>query len=70
MSKIIHKILLYFFSIMGMVVPGSTYWPITYGLKQGEVLQDAEGLRPSKTWQKISPGLRKNYTPKELWSCL
>jgi multimeric flavodoxin WrbA len=36
--------LLFFFSIMGMVVPGSTYWPIAYGLKQGDVLQDTEGL--------------------------
>lgn len=34
-----------FFCIMGMYVPGSTYWPIAYGLKPGDVLQDAEGLR-------------------------
>lgn len=41
--------LLFFYSIMGMVVPGSTYWPIAYGLKQGDVLQDAEGLDTIKT---------------------
>jgi hypothetical protein len=30
---------------MGMFVPGSTYWPIAYGLKPGEVVQDAEGMK-------------------------
>jgi hypothetical protein len=28
-----------------MFVPGSTYWPIAYGLKPGDVAQDAEGLK-------------------------
>ncbi len=37
--------LLFFFSIMGMIVPGSTYWPIAYGLKPGEVAKDDEGLK-------------------------
>lgn len=37
--------LLFFFSIMGMIVPGSSYWPIAYGLKPGEVAQDEEGLK-------------------------
>ncbi|MDI6852606.1 MAG: flavodoxin family protein [Deltaproteobacteria bacterium] len=37
--------LLFFFSIMGMIVPGSTYWPIAYGLKPGEVVNDEEGLK-------------------------
>ncbi len=36
---------LFFFMIMGMVVPGSTYWPIAYGLKPGEVANDAEGMK-------------------------
>jgi multimeric flavodoxin WrbA len=35
----------FFFVIMGMIVPGSSYWPIAYGLKPGEVSQDAEGLK-------------------------
>lgn len=34
----------YFFLILGMVVPGSTYWNIAFGRKQGDVLQDEEGL--------------------------
>jgi multimeric flavodoxin WrbA len=36
--------LMFFFSIMGMIVPGSSYWPIAYGHKPGEVAQDDEGL--------------------------
>jgi multimeric flavodoxin WrbA len=35
----------FWFCIMGMVVPGSSYWPIAYGLNPGEVAADAEGLR-------------------------
>jgi hypothetical protein len=30
---------------MGMYVPGSTYWPIAYGLKPGDAAADAEGLK-------------------------
>uniref|UniRef100_A0A7V4G9P4 Flavodoxin family protein n=1 Tax=Desulfobacca acetoxidans TaxID=60893 RepID=A0A7V4G9P4_9BACT len=41
--------LLFFFIIMGMVVPGSTYWPIAYGRKPGEVANDAEGLKTITT---------------------
>ncbi len=37
--------LLFFFSIMGMIVPGASYWPVAYGHKPGEVAQDTEGLR-------------------------
>jgi multimeric flavodoxin WrbA len=37
--------LLFFYSIMGMVVPGSTYWPIAYGLGPGEVAKDEEGMK-------------------------
>lgn len=33
------------FVISGMVVPGSTYWPIAYGLNPGDVAQDTEGLK-------------------------
>jgi multimeric flavodoxin WrbA len=35
----------FFFLIMGMVVPGSTYWPIAYGRERGEVAGDEEGMR-------------------------
>lgn len=33
------------FLISAMVVPGSTYWNLGYGLGEGEVAGDAEGLR-------------------------
>ncbi|MFZ5453190.1 MAG: flavodoxin family protein [Thermodesulfobacteriota bacterium] len=35
----------FWFVILGMFTPGSTYWPIAYGLQPGEVAQDTEGLR-------------------------
>ena len=42
--------LLFFFTIMGMVVPGSpTYWPIAYGRERGEVLKDEEGMKTATT---------------------
>jgi multimeric flavodoxin WrbA len=37
--------LLFWFLILGMIVPGSTYWPIAYGREKGEVEGDEEGLR-------------------------
>ena len=37
--------LMFFFIIMGMVVPGSTYWPIAFGRKPGEVTKDEEGMK-------------------------
>ncbi|MEJ5330624.1 MAG: flavodoxin family protein [Desulfobaccales bacterium] len=37
--------LLFFFIISGMIVPGSTYWPIAYGRTPGEVTKDEEGLK-------------------------
>lgn len=33
------------FQISQMLVPGSTYWNMAYGLGEGEVAGDAEGLR-------------------------
>ena len=35
----------HFFLINDMVVPGSTYWNLGFGLMQGECADDAEGLR-------------------------
>ena len=37
--------LTYWFQIMGMVVPGSSYWNIAFGRNQGEVTQDEEGMK-------------------------
>jgi multimeric flavodoxin WrbA len=35
----------YFFLISEMVVPGSTYWNVAFGLEKGEVENDAEGVK-------------------------
>jgi multimeric flavodoxin WrbA len=35
----------FWFHILGMVVPGSTYWNIAFGREKGEVSQDEEGLK-------------------------
>jgi multimeric flavodoxin WrbA len=38
----------FWFHILGMTVPGSTYWNIAFGREAGEVANDEEGLRT--TW--------------------
>ena len=35
----------HFFTISQMIIPGSSYWNMGYGLNPGEVSEDAEGLR-------------------------
>lgn len=35
----------YFFFISQMIVPGSSYWNLGYGLDKGEVLKDEEGVK-------------------------
>jgi multimeric flavodoxin WrbA len=35
----------FWFHILGMIVPGSTYWNIAFGREPGEVSNDEEGLR-------------------------
>ena len=37
--------LTFWFQISGMVVPGSTYWNMAFGNRQGEVLSDEEGMK-------------------------
>ncbi len=38
----------FWFYILGMVVPGSTYWNIAFGREKNEVMRDEEGLKT--TW--------------------
>jgi multimeric flavodoxin WrbA len=38
----------YFFLIGQMIVPGSTYWNLGYGLDPGEVEKDEEGIKTMK----------------------
>lgn len=35
----------YFFLISNMIVPGSSYWNVAFGLGKGEVRQDEEGMQ-------------------------
>ena len=37
--------LTFWFQILGMVVPGSTYWNIAFGREKGDVSKDEEGMR-------------------------
>ncbi|MDD2229797.1 MAG: flavodoxin family protein [Candidatus Cloacimonetes bacterium] len=39
----------HFYFITQMVIPGSSYWNIGIGREQGEVLNDAEGIRTMET---------------------
>jgi multimeric flavodoxin WrbA len=39
----------YFFLINEMIVPGSTYWNIAYGLQKGHVREDNEGMTTVRT---------------------
>ncbi len=39
----------HFFLIAEMIVPGSIYWNMGFGLKEGDVAQDDEGVKTIKT---------------------
>jgi len=47
-----HAELLNWFHIMGMIVPGSTYWNVAFGREPGEVKGDEEGLATAWTFGK------------------
>jgi len=48
--------LLFFLLHQGMIVPGSTYWNIAFGMEKEEVIQDEEGLKTVR-----------NYGKKMIW---
>ncbi|MEE9202405.1 MAG: flavodoxin family protein, partial [Dehalococcoidia bacterium] len=37
--------LTFWFQILGMVIPGSTYWNIAFGREKGQVSADEEGMQ-------------------------
>jgi len=39
----------HFFLISGMIIPGSCYWNMSFGLEKGEVEKDQEGLQTMQT---------------------
>jgi multimeric flavodoxin WrbA len=42
----------FWFYILGMVVPGSTYWNVAFGREKSEVMQDEEGLKTAWNFAK------------------
>ena len=40
--------LMFFFYIAGMIIPGTTYWPIAFGREKGEVANDEEGMNTAR----------------------
>lgn len=66
-----------YFGNSGMVIAGSQYWNMVYGLKQGEAAQDAEGLQTMRflannmvfLMKSIALGKEKFGIPKrEMWT--
>lgn len=50
-----------FFQICNMTVPGSIYWNMAFGLQEGDVLNDAEGLKTLFTFGKnVGALIKKN----------
>ena len=51
------------FQISRMVIPGSTYWNMGYGLNQGEVSGDAEGMANMQNLGEMINWLGKSLIP-------
>lgn len=51
------------FQMSRMIIPGSTYWNMGFGLNKGEVLEDEEGLRNMRHLGKSIHWLSKAITP-------
>lgn len=51
------------FQMSRMILPGSTYWNIGFGLNQGEVLKDEEGLANMRHIGKCIDWLGKSLQP-------
>lgn len=56
--------LMFFFLGAGMVVPGSSYWNVAFGLEKGEVLRDEEGVRIIKDFGRKLAWLAKKVNSK------
>jgi len=54
--------LMFFFMIMGMIVPGSTYWNIAFGRERGEAKNDEEGIRTVRNFGKRIAWLAKKLS--------
>lgn len=52
-----------FFQINDMIVPGSTYWNMVFGLKPGDALQDEEGMNTIRHFAENVAELVKTLQP-------
>ena len=55
----------YFFLINEMIVPGSTYWNVAFGLEKGTVKNDPEGLATVRTLAVNMAWLIKRVAPRD-----
>jgi multimeric flavodoxin WrbA len=55
--------LLLWFHVMGMVMPGSTYWNVAIGREKGEVRGDTEGMQTAWNFGKNVAFLVKRLYP-------
>ncbi len=53
----------HFFLISQMIIPGSCYWNMGFGLEKGDVEKDAEGLQTMKTLGQNMAWLLKKIQP-------
>ncbi len=51
--------MLFFFLHQGMIVPGSNYWTVAFGLKKGEVAADEQGMQTARSFGKRVAWLAK-----------
>lgn len=56
--------MLFFFLHQGMIVPGSTYWNMAFGSRQGDVEADEEGMRTIRNFaENVAWTIRKLGAP-------
>jgi multimeric flavodoxin WrbA len=55
--------LMFWFQILGFVVPGSSYWNIAFGRQPGEVANDIEGMNTATDFGKNIAWLLKSLGP-------
>ena len=51
--------LLFFFMSTGVIVPGSVYWNVAFGMDKGEAVKDEEGVAEVKAFAKRLAWLAK-----------
>jgi multimeric flavodoxin WrbA len=55
--------LMLWFLILGMVVPGASYWPVAFGRDKGEVEADTEGVETARSLGRNMAAVIKKLSP-------